>query len=210
MLETKELEPYSAEKLIFEVKKKYAELNKKEIFNEQSRLISIMNKIGGARSFSNFVPNYKTLATIAQIFDEKTPLNKKVLLETKILEHITGIYDLNTKDMKIKTSVVNSFAKIFNNTYKNLLEEQKFLLQKFIQGGTTGTEFKIYLNEELARLKKILAESLKNKEFAEDKKMKEKCSQVLEMLEEFKDTEVTKEMISKVLKVQNLAKEILS
>ncbi len=36
--------------------------------------------------FNNFVPNYKTLATIAQIFSNKTSPKNKIILENQIID----------------------------------------------------------------------------------------------------------------------------
>ena len=62
--ENQVLKPHVAEKLIYEVKAQYRGLDKKEIFLEQSALICEINKILSKGAFSNFVPNYKNIATI--------------------------------------------------------------------------------------------------------------------------------------------------
>ena len=70
LLETTNLKPHLGEKLIQETKRAYRQIDSKEIFNEQSSLISKINKKLSAGTFSNFVPNYKDLATLSQIFGE--------------------------------------------------------------------------------------------------------------------------------------------
>ena len=68
MYETRDIERNVAEKIITEVKKKYSDLDKKAVFQEQSALINKINKTLSKNIFSNFVPNYKSLATAALSF----------------------------------------------------------------------------------------------------------------------------------------------
>ena len=83
------LDKYTAEKLIFETKSKYGNLDKDEIFVEQSKLIKRINVELGSDVYGNFVPNYKNYATISQIFGDKTPVKSRVLLESEILNTLT-------------------------------------------------------------------------------------------------------------------------
>ena len=63
------LSAHAADKLIQETRFLHSRLDKKQIFNEQTRLISKINKELSKDVFSYFVPNYKSLATIYQIFN---------------------------------------------------------------------------------------------------------------------------------------------
>ena len=90
ILETKGLKSKTAEKMLSETRKEYDTLDKKEIFNEQTALINKINKQISKEVFNNFVPNYKSLATIGQLFNnEDLPVKEKVILEEEkiILEH---------------------------------------------------------------------------------------------------------------------------
>ncbi len=80
LCETYNLEPHVAEKLIFEIRNQHGKLDKKELFKEQSALIKKMNRVISKSAFSNFVPNYKNLATVYQIFNEETPTKERILL----------------------------------------------------------------------------------------------------------------------------------
>ena len=86
LLETKELDKYTAEKMIFQARAQYESLPQKQIFQEQSKLINDINKELGSSVFSNFVPNYKNYATVNQIFNTNTPLKSRVLLEREVLQ----------------------------------------------------------------------------------------------------------------------------
>ena len=61
---SQKMNPLPAEKLIQEAKKEYRKLDSKEIFNEQSAVINKINKTLSNGVYSNFVPNYKDLATL--------------------------------------------------------------------------------------------------------------------------------------------------
>ena len=71
-----------------------------------------------------------------------------------------------------------------------------------------GIELKIYLNEEIGRLRDIVAESLDLKEVQEDLEMVQKTKQVLKLVEGFKNEKVNKNIVEQVLKIQQLVKEI--
>jgi len=84
LYETKKVDFYTAERVIQEARKDYDNLDTKLVFNEQTRLINMINKKLGTEVFSAFVPNYRSLATISQIFND-TPLSvrDKIYLVSK-------------------------------------------------------------------------------------------------------------------------------
>jgi hypothetical protein len=88
LLETGGLDTRTSERLLAEAKRQYASLNKKKIFAEQSELIKKINTTLSKGVFSNFMPNYKDLATIGQIFSDSTPIKSRVLLENKVVERL--------------------------------------------------------------------------------------------------------------------------
>ena len=203
--------PHSAEKLIYESKKERENINKEQLFEEQSVVIKKVNKTFSKSIFSNFVPNYKSLATVYQIFNEDTPLQKKVLLEESLLKKMIIRHKETKEEMKpINNLVYETFIKKFNDKYKtDLLEEQKTLLKRYLYSfSDNGIELKIFLNEEIGRLKKGVKESLSLKDIKEDPEMFRKTEKVLIMLEQFKETKVDQSLISSILKIQNLVKEI--
>jgi len=211
LLETKNMHPHLAEKLIYETKKQHKSVDQKKLFAEQSEIISIINKKLSKTCFNNFVPNYKNLATIAQIFDDDLKPKSKVLLETKLIKDLSGNISTESTEQNVSGLVVKKFIDRFNNTYGNLLGEQKELLSKFVTSfQDNGTEFKFYLNEEIGRLLTSLKEARKIEEIKEDENLKEKLTEVIELLEGFNKAPVDKDRILQVLKVQNLAKELQS
>ena len=203
----------SAEKLITEAKKEYDKLNQEKIFNEQSSLISRINKALTSDIFSNFVPDYKNLATIYQIFNDKIPVKEKVLLESNLVKRMTSKFKPYEQDPSVKhvdSLTLKSFAKRFNTEYgAKMIKEQKDLLSKYVMSFLdNGVELKIYLNEEIGRLKTLIKSSLQLDEIKEDKQMLEKSNNVYTLLEGFKNFNIDASMLLRVLKIQKLAQEI--
>ena len=210
---TYDLNHDSAEKLISEARKEYDSLNQEKIFNEQSSLINRINKTLTSDIFSNFVPDYKNLATIYQIFNDKVPVKEKVLLESNLVKRMTSKFKPYTQDPASKhvdSLTLKSFAKRFNTEYASkMFKEQKDLLNKYVMSFLdNGVELKIHLNEEIGRLKNIVQSSLQLDEIKQDKEMLEKTTGVYSLLEGFKNIKVDGSMLIKVLKIQQLAKEI--
>ena len=88
----------------------------------------------------------------------------------------------------IDNIVYRSFVKKFNEQYTSLLKEQKELLGKYIASfADNGLELKLYLSEEIGRLKKEVKVSLKMEEIFTDEKMVEKTKKVLSILEGFRN-----------------------
>ena len=104
--------------------------------------------------------------------------------------------------------VMKTFVKNFNSEYKeNLLNEQKNLLNKYIMSfNNNGLELKIYLNEEISRIKETIKEYIGNNNETEE--IKTKTNNLLTVIESFKNKEIGSELVTKVLKLQNLIKEI--
>ena len=213
--ETKGLDVYTAERLIKEARIDHQKLNKDEIFARQTSLINIINKNLTSEVFSNFVPNYKNLATISQIFGDDAITKERVLLERKLLGDMVAKEGapIKSKNMPhIDGLVYKTFVKKFNEKYdKELLPEQKQLLNLFLTSFTdNGVEFKMFLSEEVGRLKNSIASVLKKENSDIDSDMRDKTKLVLEKLEEFKKTKIDENMVKGVLKIQSLASEVLS
>ena len=201
------------DKLIQETKKAYKTLDSKKIFEEQSELIKKINKEISKSVFSNFVPNYRNLATLSQIFGEDINVKKKIILEESILKTITSKKNDKPKSDKINNLVVNNFIEKFNKKYDNeeLHESQKKLLNKYILSFIdNGVDFKIFLNEEIERLKDVVNKSFKLEELINDEHMSSKMKKVKHLLEGYKNEPLTEKSLKQFLKIQGLIVEIQS
>jgi hypothetical protein len=199
-----------AQKILNEVKTRHSVLNRRVLFNEQTNLITKINKCLGSEIYENFVPNYKDLATIYQIFNDSTPIKEKVLLEEA---YISSFKDKNTVNEQLKpidTIVYKTFVKKFNDKYSSLLKEQKDLLTKYVSSfGDDGLELKLYLNEEIDRLNNKINEAMKKEDIKSDRYMFDKTNKLLDLLKTFKENKtLTSEMLENVLKIQQFIHEV--
>ena len=203
---------YFAERLIQEAKKEYSTLNKEEIFEAQSDIIKMINKNFGTEIYSNFVPNYRNLATISQIFGAEIGVKHKVLLERAIIQGIVSKPEevVESKNMPhVDDLVYRKVVESFNAKYSESLDEnQKELIGKYVTlFADNSIEFKVYLNEELNRLKEEVKKMSDAEDISGDKDMQQKVALVSEKMESFKGKPIDDKMIQQVLKIQALTRE---
>lgn len=210
LLETRNIPERVGERLIQETKKEYKLLSEKKIFSEQSELIKKINKEISKSVFSNFVPNYRDIATLSQIFGEDISVKNRVMLEERVLINISHKSAQKAKNDKVNNLVVNKFIERFNGKYgKSLMESQKALLNKYILSFLdNGVDLKMYLNEEISRLKEAVKGSYDLEELHKDTNMKQKMQKVEELLESFSSKPIDKDMLQSILKVQTVVSEV--
>ena len=215
LLETKEMNNLTAEKIVFQVRQARNNINESDIQEAQNRLISRVNKELSSGVYSNFVPNYKNIATVSQLFstDEgNANIKSGVLLEQKIVASMMeGTNTPETPKMKpIDNLVFKSFVSKYNKEYSSgILNEQKELLNRYILSfSDNGVDVSIYLNEELGRLHGVLTDALASDDIKTDTTMVESTKRVISMIDGFRETPVDKDLIEDVLKIQNLVSEI--
>ena len=209
LLETNHLSEKLAEKLLTETLKQHSEIDQKKLFKEQSSAIAKINKMISRDVFSNFVPNYKDLATIAQMFSSNLAPKSKVLLENRVLQTLIAENKRIENTPNVHNLVMKSFVGRFNETYKDMLEEQRETLSKYINSFVdNGAEFKFHLNEEIGRLKSVVENSFTIDEVKDDESLKNKLREVHGLLNRFNEAPINKDQLIQLLKIQNLAREI--
>ncbi len=213
LYETKKVDLYTAERIIQEAKRDYLGLDLKEVFNSQTALINVINKKLGSDVFSSFVPNYRSLATISHIFNTKMPAKNRVLLERKILGIMVAKEPVATKMTKmpeVDSLAYKTFVNKFNDKYSSdLLSEQKDLLTRYILSlSDNGIALKIYLNEEIARLKANISNAIESGKFSNDQLIHEKVSDVAKLLESFSQRPVDGKVVEKILRIQSFVEEM--
>tara|TARA_A100001391_G_scaffold171844_1_gene133258 strand:- start:23 stop:871 length:849 start_codon:yes stop_codon:yes gene_type:complete len=214
LTDTKELKPRVAEKMVSETRKEHdTKVDRTALFVEQSRLIKRINIELGGEVYSNFVPDYKTLATIAQIFGGTASVKDRVILEEKIVAKMSTAAP-EEKPLEplehVDNLVFKTFTEKFNQTYKQSLhEEQQQVLMRYIfsfsDGGISLNE---YLNEEIGRLRDAVTESLTIEEIKSDSTMLDNAKRVLAILEEYKTTPINEGNLKRLLKIQELVREV--
>ena len=70
-----------------------------------------------------------------------------------------------------------------------------------------SVEFKVYLNEELHRLKEEVKKMSSAEDISRDKDLQQKVASVSERMESFKGQPIDDKMIQQVLKIQALTRE---
>ena len=208
LLETKNIKHNVAERMLQETKLAYSKIDSSEVFDSQSRMITAINKQLGQDVWSNFVPNFKSLASINAIFNTKTPVKSKVLFEQAIVDAMSAEITLaeSNKMESLDNLTYNSFIKKFNNKYTNLLKEQKDLLNQYVTSfADDGFELRVYLNEELGRLKSLIETTSEN---APEPLISQKLGEVSKYLEEFRKRDFTDGDLNKILKTQELVQEL--
>ena len=186
LYENQNLDQKTSEKILREVRIQKQLADSERLFKQQTELIHDINKELSTEVFNNFVPNYKTLATIDQIFSLKTSPKNCVILENEIVKNMRSkVVDGPTESVDKLT--YNTFVKKFNEKYESeLLNEQKELLTYYIASfADNALELKNFLNEELSRLKTKLVESKEAEEIKNDEDMLQKTNKVIERLQSF-------------------------
>ena len=209
LYENQNLDEETSVRILKESRMQIGAIHPQGLFAQKTALIKDINKNLSPSIFNNFVPNYKSLATIAQIFSLKTSPKDRVMLEKQVITAMC-MPPSATDTPPIDNVVYQSFVRKFNEKYKGgLLDEQKQLLSYYISSfSDNALDLKMFLNEEIGRLKVELEEAKKTPEIAKDQEMLQKTIQVAEKLDGFSKTEINEHLLLSVLKMQSLIKEI--
>jgi len=209
--ETRHIEKTTAEKIVFQVKEEHDSLDKRRLFLEQSALINKINRTLSNKVYSNFVPNYKTIASVYSIFQDALPIRDRVLLEENIVEQMSSSVEImqEAQQQPIDSLVYNTFVSRFNEEYsQSLNENQKKLLGSYITSlDDNQLELKIYLNEEIGRIKNEIETLIETKSNF-DSSIKEKLKKVYNVLDETKNKEIDTSTLELVLTTQQILEEI--
>jgi len=193
--------------ILNEVKQQYSYLDHKKLFKEKTDLLNFINKKIGKQVYSKFVPNYKNIASIYQIFNKTGSIKNNVILETKIIEEMKQKETSNNFENKIDGVVVGKFLQKYNQTYSNtLLENQKKLIKEYIFSFSDNSlSLKSFLNEEIDTLKKELLNVLEDKELCSDDTIKKQTNSAYKMLQEMHKQKIDENLITTIMKFYNLA-----
>ena len=85
------------------------------------------------------------------------------------------------------------------------------MLEKYISSfSDNGLELKIFLNEEIGRLREKLSESLGSKELSADDSMRVSTEKIISELNSYSKKRIDSSMVQSVLKIQDLVLELES
>lgn len=203
VLETKGVNKDWATSILREAQRTYLSLHPDHVFTQQSHVINRVNKELGKDTFNIFTPNYKSLATISQLFSIKTPVKRRVILENNLIEDMMS--EAKVQEMQpVDNLVYNVFVKKFNEKYSDLLEEQKDLLYKYIFSfADDGFGLKISINEEISRMKEVI-----NTNRSKIPSLEDKFNSLENLLESYAKKDVDENMVLKIMQTQEFCKEL--
>ena len=208
LLESKELSPDYSRRLLTETKKDFDAINRKDVFNEQTKLINRINKALGSDSFGIFVPNYKDLATVGLFLQQDNlSAKKRIMLEDNCVRYLGRSEKVLTEMKHLDKLEFRMFVDRFNDTYEHsLLTEQKELLTNFITSfSDNGLGLKSYLNSEIGRLKEaVSAEIAKGKSPA----LIENFKKVKQKLDNYASQPLNETVIEEIFYIQDLLAEV--
>jgi len=213
VLEAEVMSPNLSQRFLFEVKKDFNNLDKKEIFNQQTALIKEINESYSNAVFSNFISNYKNIGSLYQYFNsEGANAKTRLILEQRVVGMLASTKTEEKQEMKhIDSLEYKTFVNKFNETYDNTLrKEQKDLLTNYITSfSDNGLSLKSFLNEEVARLKEQVTKCSETDKIKNNKEFYNNTQRILEKLENYKKTPITEELVKEVFYIQDFVSEVL-
>ena len=212
LLDNKKMTKDFAQRFLVEIKKDFHNIDRKAVFNEQTKLINKINKTLSKGAFSNFVPNYKDIASVGQFLNSDLKAKNRILVENRILTKLISDKS-KTKEMQhVDNLTYNTFIKKFNESYGNSLrQEQKDLLNNYIVSfSDNGLGLKSFLNDEILRLKEEVSKCTKKQKIVENGSLLVKTKHVLKQLEEYSKAPITEKMVKEIFYIQDLVVEINS
>ena len=199
-----------ANKILLEVKAQKRLIDPDGLFSQQTALIHDVNKELTQETFNNFVPNYRCLATIQQILSIKASPKTRVMLEGEIVKNMVVLKENKNTMPTVDNLTYRQFVGKFNEKYDSkLLKEQKDLLTYYVTSFSDNSlQLKIFLNEEIGRLKNKLNEAKETPYIKEDDDMTNKTEQIISKLQGFSKETINENVLLTVLKTQSLVQEI--
>lgn len=193
------------EKIIIESKKQFKQISRDKVFSTQTCIIQEINKGLGKQSWDTFLPEYKKLATINQVLVQGSSPKTAVMVERKLVNTLSSVKDTKKPLPNINNLTMKKFIDQFNSEYsQNLNEDQKTLLNKYIMSyHDNGLDLKVYLYEEVGRLREVLANHT-----GETSKNSHKILKVVEKINSYNNRKIDTELISEVIKIQALTGEL--
>jgi len=210
VLESKKTNKQFAQRLLVETKKDYESLNRKAVFNRQTKLIKQINETLSPAAFANFISNYKDIASVGAYFSSSLKAKNRILVESRLV----GLMSSDKREDKSMSHVdnltYNTFIKKFNNTYgKTLRTEQKALLMNYITSfSDNGLGLKSFINEEISRLKQEVKLCTNKPKIAENESFLAKTRQVLKQLGEYSKKQITESVVREIFYIQDLVAEV--
>ena len=198
----------------------HTKLNRSQLRREKYNLIKELKSTYDLNDFFKAkITNYKTMASIYNLTENKdaTPLS---IVDSKVqlIEHITKpsekvkknvvmeTYNHEDKNTRLLTQKI--LLEKFNEKYKGLGENQKVLLQEYVNAVSNSPSLKTYINSEIKDVKKQLT---KYSNIVTDQVVKIKIDEASNMIKPLcKKSSVHDDNVSNLLNYYELVNELKS
>ena len=167
-----------------------------------------MNQKLGQGVFSNFIPNYKDIASVGLYFQNSNlPAKKRIMLENNLIGFLGRKEKILTEMKHLDNLEYKTFINKFNNAYdRTLRTEQKDLLTNYIVSfADNGVGLKSFLNEEIGRLKNALLLQLSEGVISTNN---ENFKKVKQKLDNYTQTPINQQMVEEIFYIQDLVAEV--
>lgn len=213
LMETSGVTGEYAKRVLSEVYKVYADfVDTDRLEQEQNDILEYIGQgFDKKQMFMSFVPNYRRLATIGQLFDKNLPVQKRLFLEDKLVDFMTRKPETPQEELEpIDEVTLRVFLGKFNQQYaESLIPEQKKLILKYISSAADkGDEMKVYLISEVSRLERELDKAIGVDDVKSDETMVSGIKEVRSLLQQAKSQPVDDDMLSNIMKLQKLVHEV--
>ena len=205
LLESTGVERDECYRLMIEVKKDFLSIDRKLVFNIQTKLLKRIHESLSNKIFATFLSNYRNIATVGQYLNSGLlPAKQRIILENKAFDLLTSKKASGKPIQHIDNLTFKTFIDKFNETYSNTLRgEQKTLLNYYITSfANNGIELKVFLNEEIGRLKKQINNNLLESSY------KNQFDRILIKLNNYSKSPITEGLIREVFYIQDLVYEV--
>lgn len=169
-------------------------INKKKLNEEKYNLIKTITENYEINDFfQTKVSNYKLLASIYKIFEyseldnpveitrSKMTIMENMMSESK-KELIEERVDLSLEPKEIRVMSYKILVEKFNKKYGELSSDQKSLLREYIGNISNTNNFKLFVQQEAAKMRIILENKIKR---TKDKTLKIKLAEVSDLLTQY-------------------------
>jgi hypothetical protein len=198
-------------------------LNKETLLKEKYNLIKEVKKHYNLESFFKAkVNNYKVLAAAYTLFESSMETKfvepKQVVInKLTLMEHITKkqlikeetnevAIELAKEDKNVRILAYRMLIEKFNSKYSTLSNRQKSVLKEFINNISNPEHLKVYINENLNKIKIELSDLIKQ---VDDKTTEIKLNEVITLIKPISaKSSVKDEHLVSLLQYQQLAEEI--
>ena len=196
----------------------YKNLNRSKLRREKYNLIKEIKENYDITDFFNSkIKNYKIMASIFNLL-ENSNASPNLIVKSKIniLEHITEkpskvnknsiTESLKNSDKNTRLLTYKVILEKFNDKYKSLADNQKLLLQEYVNSVSNSPALKLYINEEIKNVRKSLTSYSKK---VEDKAVVIKLNETKDLIKPLcKKSSVHDDNVTNLLNYYELINEL--